>query len=56
MVLNTTFSFKDKDLARRYFLELRQNFLDWNFSETGSDEFKQLESAIDAKVKEHSNA
>ena len=56
MVLNTTFTFKDKDLARRYFLELRQNFLDWNFSETGSDEFKQLESAIDAKVKEQSNA
>jgi V/A-type H+-transporting ATPase subunit A len=55
-VLSADFGFKDKDLARRYFLELRQNFLDWNFSETGSDEFKQLENAIDAKVKEHSNA
>jgi V/A-type H+-transporting ATPase subunit A len=55
-VLNAGFDFKDKDLARRYFLELRQNFLDWNFAETGSDEFKQIESAIDAKVKEHSNA
>jgi V/A-type H+-transporting ATPase subunit A len=55
-VLNAGFDFKDKDLARRYFLELRQNFLDWNFAETGGDEFKQIESAIDAKVKEHSNA
>ncbi|MFA7183336.1 MAG: V-type ATP synthase subunit A [Victivallales bacterium] len=56
MVLNTQFDFSDKDQARRYFLELRQIFVDWNYAAMGSDGFKKLEAAVDAKIKEHSNA
>jgi V/A-type H+-transporting ATPase subunit A len=55
-ILESTFDFKDKDQARRYFLELRQMFIDWNYAAMGSDEFKRLEKAIDAKVKEHCHA
>ena len=55
-ILNTQFDFTDKDKARRYFLELRQVFIDWNYAAMDSEQFKKLEAAIDAKVKEHSNA
>ena len=46
------FKLTDRDLARRYFLELRQNFIDWNYHKMDSKEFKELEAAIDAKMKE----
>ncbi|MFA7229677.1 MAG: V-type ATP synthase subunit A [Victivallaceae bacterium] len=55
-VLNTTFDFSDKDTARRYFLELRQLFIDWNYVVMDSNDFRELESAIDLKVKEHAHA
>lgn len=55
-ILRASFDFEKKDEARRYFLELRQLFIDWNYSAFNSDEFKKLESAIDSKVKEHSHA
>jgi V/A-type H+-transporting ATPase subunit A len=55
-VLNTKFSFKEKDEARRYFLELRQLFIDWNYAPFNSDKFRAQETAIDAKVKERANA
>jgi hypothetical protein len=55
-ILDTEFDFDDKDKVRRYFLELRQIFIDWNYAAMGSEQFKKLEAAIDAKVKEHSNA
>ncbi len=55
-ILDTPFDFTDKDKARRYFLELRQIFIDWNYAAMDSEQFKKLEAAIDAKVKEHSNA
>ncbi|QSH40627.1 V-type ATP synthase subunit A [Lentisphaerota bacterium ZTH] len=55
-VLNAEFDFTDKDIARRYFLELRQMFVDWNYAAIDSDEFKKLEAAIDAKLKEHCHA
>jgi V/A-type H+-transporting ATPase subunit A len=55
-ILETKFDFTDKDKARRYFLELRQTFIDWNYAAFQSDDFKKLEEAIDSKVKEHSNA
>ena len=37
----------DKDEARTYFNQLRQKFLDWNYTEFESDEFKKLEKEID---------
>ncbi len=55
-VLDTEFDFSDKDKVRRYFLELRQIFIDWNYAATDSEQFKKLEAAIDAKIKEHSHA
>jgi hypothetical protein len=33
---------------------LRQVFIDWNYAAMDSDQFKKLEAAIDAKLKEHS--
>ena len=51
-VLNDEFKFDDKDTARRFFLELRQMFTDWNYSPFNSDKFKNGEEAIAAKIKE----
>jgi V/A-type H+-transporting ATPase subunit A len=49
-VLHTQFDFEDKDLARRYFLELRQLFIDRNYSSLDSQDYKQLSSEIDSKI------
>lgn len=51
-VLNANFSFADKSEARRYFLELRQLFLDWNYIDMASEKFHDQERLIDAKIKE----
>lgn len=51
-VLNAEFKFDDKDSARRFFLELRQMFTDWNYSPFNSDKFKKGEEDIAAKIKE----
>ncbi len=51
-VLNEEFKFDEKDNARRFFLELRQMFTDWNYSPFNSDKFKQGEEAINAKIRE----
>ncbi len=55
-ILQTPFKMKDKDIARRFFLELRQIFIDWNYSKFDAPEFKELETKIDAKLKEQHNA
>lgn len=55
-ILETKFQFGDKDLARRFFLELRQICIDWNYSKFESESFKELEAKIDAKVKEQNHA
>ena len=52
-VLRAGFDFIDRDAAHRYFLELRQLFIDWNYQAFESKEFKDMETAIDAKIKEH---
>lgn len=51
-VLTAQFNFKEKAEARRYFLELRQLFIDWNYLEMNSEGFKKQESVIDSKLKE----
>ncbi len=53
-VLSESFKFEDKDAARRFFLELRQAFTDWNYMPFKSEKFKSGEAAIDAKIKERS--
>ena len=50
-VLSTDFEFDgDKDAARRYFLELRQLFVDSNYLPLDSEEFKKQETAIADKI------
>ena len=50
-VLETEFGFDgDKDAARRYFLELRQLFVDSNYLAMDSAEFKQQEQEISEKI------
>ncbi len=46
-VLKKEFSFTDKEQARKYFYNLRQLFIDWNYKEWESDEFKAQEKVID---------
>ena len=51
-VLESTFKFEDKEVARRYFLELRLAFTNLNYAEFQSDKFKELEKAADEKISE----
>ena len=50
LVLDSKFKHQDKDDARRFIHELRQLFIDWNYVEMESEEFKDLETKIDAKI------
>jgi len=50
-VLDAPLPFPDKDHARRFFQELRQLFIDWNYAPMDSEEFRRLERAIDDKLK-----
>ena len=46
-VLNREFVFDDKEQARHFFYELRQNFIDWNYIAYESKDFKKQEKKID---------
>lgn len=45
-VLGSTFKITSKDEARSYFNQMRQRFLDWNYSLWLTDEFKRKETDI----------
>ena len=45
-ILGTNFALTNKDDARDYFNKLRQTFLDWNYTEWQSSEFKKIEDDI----------
>lgn len=49
-ILQQEFAFADKDSARRFFLELTQEFKNWNPTEFNSDEFKRVEARIDQRL------
>jgi len=51
-ILAGEFGLEDKESARKFFYELRQLFIDWNYKEWQSGEFKQQEQAIDGYLKE----
>ena len=51
-VLRTKFEFEDKDVARRYFLELRLIFTNLNYAPYESDKFKELEQQMNEKISE----
>jgi len=45
-ILGSKLNFKDKDEARSWFAQLRQHFIDYNYSEFNSDKFKANEKGI----------
>ena len=47
-VLGSDFELEDKDTARNFFNQMRQKFIDWNYSKWKSDKFKQAEKDVDA--------
>ena len=49
-IIEKKFEFKSKDIARRFFQELRQSFITFNTLEFDSDEFKKRESEIRKKL------
>ncbi len=48
-VLASDFDLNTKDDARSFFNQLRQKFLDWNYSEWQSESFRKAENDIDAQ-------
>ncbi len=46
-VLGSDFELKEKDEARNYFNDMRQLFIDWNYTKWNSKEFKAAEKAIE---------
>ena len=47
-VLGSDFDLNDKDSARNFFNQMRQKFIDWNYTEFESEAFKKAETEIDA--------
>ena len=47
-VLGSDFELQDKDSARNFFNQMRQKFIDWNYSEWNSDKFKTAEKEIES--------
>ncbi|MBE6563321.1 MAG: V-type ATP synthase subunit A [Ruminococcaceae bacterium] len=52
-ILGSDFELDSKDDARIFFNRMRQRFIDWNYTELGSEDFKKLEFEIDLLYKEH---
>ncbi len=46
-LLGSDYELADKDDARTFFNRLRQKFIDWNYTEFKSDDFRKVESEID---------
>ncbi len=51
-ILRMPFHFSDKGAARRYFADIRQIFVDWNYSAWKSPEFAENEKKLDEKLSE----
>ena len=52
-VLGSEYDTDSNDDARAFLNRLRQKFIDWNYTEFGSDNFKKVEEEIDALYKEN---
>jgi len=50
-IIKSRFQFDNKDGARKFFLELRQKFINWNALEFQSDDFKKIEQGILEQIK-----
>ena len=55
-VLHKEFKFNTKDEARRFFQDMRQLYIDWNYKKFKSEEFEEIENQINSKLKETENA
>jgi V/A-type H+/Na+-transporting ATPase subunit A len=55
-VLGSSFDFKDKDIARGWFNQLRQRFLDMNSIEWGTDAFRKADTELVAFIDERVSA
>jgi V/A-type H+-transporting ATPase subunit A len=51
-VLGSDYALESKDDARTFFNHMRQIFIDWNYTEFGSDNFKKYEYEIDLLYQE----
>lgn len=51
-ILKMKFDLTSKEEARNYFYKLRQIFIDWNYKEFQSDEFKQQEAKLNQLLEE----
>ena len=49
-VLGSDFALEDKDSARNFFNQLRQKFIDWNYSLWNSEKFISAEKDVDAHI------
>ncbi|MDR2343351.1 MAG: V-type ATP synthase subunit A [Spirochaetaceae bacterium] len=54
-ILGSKFSFNAKDEARHWFNQLRQKFIDYNYSAMDSDRFKSFEAELRGMLKEKSS-
>jgi V/A-type H+-transporting ATPase subunit A len=54
-ILKNEFIFENKDVARKYFNNLRRQFVDYNNAEWMSDEFKSLEDEIISSLADKNN-
>lgn len=52
LVLGSDYNLTSKDDARGFFNRMRQRFIDWNYIEFESDDFKKAEAEIDALYNE----
>ncbi|MCK4819191.1 V-type ATP synthase subunit A, partial [bacterium] len=50
-ILDSKFSFEDRAEVRKFFYDLRQRFIDWNYTKWKSEEFKKQEDVIDNYIK-----
>ena len=48
--LLATYSFKDKDATRGFFMDLQQNFIDWNDKPFTTEEFATQKAALEGKI------
>ena len=51
-ILGSDYDLGDKDEARGFINRLRQRFINWNYTQIRSEEFKDIELEIDALYKE----
>ena len=52
-IMDAEFNFENKDVARKFFQELRQIFIEWNSSEWQTENFKKQENQIKEKCKKY---